>query len=151
MRFNLLLKLTCFAGIFAAAGCVERKITIITDPADARVWLNDEEVGAAPVTVAFKWYGEYRVRVEKPGYQTLNTHQPMKRPLHDYVPFDFFAEVLWPGKIVDSYTWNYTLEPWKTQSNQELIDAAQQAKQTFAGEIATAKQQIEAEKTPKKN
>ena len=79
--------------VFLTAGCVERRLTIVTEPEEAVVWLNDEEVGTTPVTVSFNWYGDYNVRIEKSGYEILNTHRAMERPLHDKFPFDFFAGV----------------------------------------------------------
>ncbi|MCP4263659.1 MAG: PEGA domain-containing protein, partial [Planctomycetes bacterium] len=42
------------------SGCVERKLTINTEPQGALVILNDEEIGTSPVTVSFEWYGDYR-------------------------------------------------------------------------------------------
>jgi len=39
-------------------GCVERKLTINTEPAGAMVTLNDEQIGESPVTVTFNWYGD---------------------------------------------------------------------------------------------
>jgi hypothetical protein len=138
------------AGLFLAGGCVERKLTIVTNPADAVVWLNDEEIGATPVTVNFKWYGDYRVRIEKSGYTILNTHQDLKRPLHDRFPIDFFAECLWPGKIVDDYTWTFELEPYQQLSSEQLIEAGKKAQVGFEGEIEEAKQQIQAVEAEKK-
>jgi hypothetical protein len=129
--------------VFLSGGCVERKLTIVTTPADAMVWLNDEEIGATPVTTHFNWYGDYRVRIEKSGYTIVNTHHDLKRPLHDVFPFDFFAECLWPGRIVDSYTWEYTLEPYEQPSTEQLIDAAQAAQAGFDAEIDAAKEQIQ--------
>src|SRR3990172_12037515 len=45
------------------AGCVERRLTINTDPQGAKVVLNDQEIGTSPVTVPFHWYGDYWVRL----------------------------------------------------------------------------------------
>jgi hypothetical protein len=49
------------------AGCLERTITITSDPTGALVHLNDAEVGRTPVTVPFTFYGNYTVRLEHPG------------------------------------------------------------------------------------
>ncbi len=121
------------AGVLLAAllatGCVERKLTIVTEPTEAVVWLNDEEVGVTPVTVNFNWYGDYSVRIEKPGYAILNTHRELERPLHDRFPFDFFAEVCWPQKITDEYSWTFELQPYQPASTEELIKSAQQMQQ----------------------
>jgi len=117
------------------AGCVERKLTIVTDPPAAVVWLNDEEIGVTPVTVNFNWYGDYTVRIEKPGYDILNTHQLLQRPAHDRFPLDFFAEVLWPGAIKDSYTWTFDLEPYQQASSAELIEQANQMRENANNEL----------------
>jgi len=115
------------AGLFFA-GCVERKLTINTQPQGALVALNDEQIGPSPVTVSFNWYGDYSVRITKPGYQTLQTHRKLKAPWYDSFPFDFFAQILNPSRLVDSYEWTFTLSPRKHVDRQELIETAQQLK-----------------------
>ena len=113
------------AAVVVLCGCVERTLTIVTEPSDAVVWLNDEEIGTTPVTVNFNWYGDYRVQISKEGYETLNTHQKLKRPLHDRPPFDFFAQVLWPGRIVDEYEWKYELAPYQQPDAAQLVEQAE--------------------------
>lgn len=51
----------------AITGCVERLITVRSQPPGSLVYLNDEEVGRTPVTVPFKFYGTYDVRLEHEG------------------------------------------------------------------------------------
>ena len=111
-------------GVMLLAGCVERKLTIVTEPSEAVVWLNDEEIGVTPVTVNFNWYGDYNVRIEKPGFEILNTHRLLKPPAHDRFPLDFFAEVLWPKTIENSYTWKFDLGPYQQVPAEELIKQA---------------------------
>jgi hypothetical protein len=105
-------------------GCVERQLTIKTMPAGGVVTLNDEEIGEAPVTVAFEWYGDYNVRVSKTGYETLATNRELKRPWYDIFPFDFFANVLWPATIKDKYEWTFDLKPYQEPSREQLIEEA---------------------------
>ena len=109
------------------AGCVERRLTINTEPQGALVILNDEEIGESPVTVPFNWYGDYWVRISKQGYATLDTHRELKGPWYDHFPFDFFA-MLNPKRTVDSYEWTFELSPKKEISREELIQKAQQLK-----------------------
>lgn len=106
-------------------GCVERELTIKTHPEEALVFLNDEEIGFSPVTVNFNWYGDYRVRIRKEGYETLNTHRELKGPWYDGFPFDFFAQIVNPNRIVDTYEWTFELEPRRQISREELIQNAQ--------------------------
>ena len=136
--------------VFLTAGCVERRLTIVTEPKEAVVWLNDEEVGTTPVTVNFNWYGDYSVRIEKSGYEILNTHRVLQRPLHDKFPFDFFAEVLWPKKIVDEYMWEFQLEPFQQTSPDELIQAAQDMQQRTNNELGQIADEILSERQLKK-
>ena len=137
------------SAVFLTAGCVERRLTIVTEPSEAVVWLNDEEVGTTPVTVNFNWYGDYSVRVEKSGHEILNTHRVLERPAHDKFPFDFFAEVLWPKKIVDEYTWEFELEPFQQASPDELIGAAQDMQQRANNELGQIADEILKESQPK--
>ncbi len=109
----------------ALAGCVERKLTINTNPQGAMVILNDQELGTSPVTVPFNWYGDYWVRIAKDGYQMLDTHRELQAPLHDYFPFDFITQILYPGHIVDAYEWTFDLAPKEYPTRDELIESGQ--------------------------
>ena len=112
-----------------ASGCVERWLTINTEPQGALVTLNDEEIGESPVTVPFNWYGDYNVRISKEGYETLKTHRELERPGHDKFPWDFFAQILNPKRIVDEYEWTFDLAPKKEISLEELIQKAEALKE----------------------
>lgn len=105
-------------------GCVRRTLTINTEPQGALVTLNDEQIGVSPVTVPFNWYGNYGIRITKDGYETLDTTRRLKAPLHDYPPFDFFAQVLYPGRIVDSYEWTFELEPRTYPTREQVLQDA---------------------------
>ena len=111
--------------VILLTGCVERKLTINTEPQGAMVLLNDQEIGTSPVTVPFNWYGDYWVRINKEGYETLDTHRNLKAPLHDHPPFDFFAQILYPGQIVDAYEWTFELSPKEYPTREELIENGQ--------------------------
>ncbi len=117
-----------FALFCLCAGCVERKLTIITEPSGALVLLNDEEIGTSPVTVGFEWYGDYSVRLSKDGFQTLNTHKNLKRPLRDVAPFDLLDDTI--HTRADEYTWTFKLEPYQQpQKEQVIADALKIQKQ----------------------
>ena len=127
MRTNKSLLLFCVL-LVGAAGCVERKLTINTDPAGAQVFLNDEEIGVSPVTASFNWYGDYNITIRKQGCETLQTHRKLQAPWYDLFPFDFLTQVLYPGRIVDSYKWSFDLKPQKEVGREELIKSAEQIK-----------------------
>jgi len=91
------------------------------------VVLNDEEIGTSPVTVSFKWYGDYNVRVSKEGFETLKTHRKLKAPWYDSFPFDFLT-LLNPERTVDEYEWTFELEPKKEIIREELLRNAEELK-----------------------
>jgi len=111
--------------ILSLAGCVERELTINTEPQGALVTLNDEQIGVSPVTVPFNWYGNYGVHITKDGYETLDTSRELKAPLHDHPPFDFVAQILYPGHIVDSYEWTFELEPRQYPTREQVLENAE--------------------------
>ena len=125
----LALAVLSLAATALLAGCVERRLTINTRPQDALVVLNDEEIGQSPVTVPFNWYGDYNVRISKEGYETLKTHRRLKSPWYDKFPWDFFAQIVNPRRIVDSYEWTFELAPKEQPDRQELIRRAGQLKE----------------------
>jgi len=127
-KYNLVVLIV--ASLIAAiilAGCVERNLTINTQPQGALVVLNDEEIGTSPVTVSFEWYGDYDVRISKEGFETLKTHRNLKAPWYDNFPFDLFS-LLNPERTVDEYEWTFELAPKKEISREELIQNAEELK-----------------------
>ncbi|MBN2316761.1 MAG: PEGA domain-containing protein [Sedimentisphaerales bacterium] len=125
-RSTVSLTALCVIPLAFLSGCVERNLTIKTHPEEALVVLNDEEIGLSPVTVNFNWYGDYCVRIQKEGFETLNTHRELKGPWYDAFPFDFFAQIINPNRIVDSYEWTFNLAPKRQISREELIQNARE-------------------------
>ncbi len=129
-KHNLsVLLVVIITAVIILSGCVERRLTIDTAPQGALVVLNDEEIGESPVTVSFSWYGDYNVRVSKEGFETLKTHRKLKGPWYDKFPFDFFAQILNPKKIQDSYEWMFELVPRIQPTRDELIENAENLKE----------------------
>ena len=119
--------------IVASTGCVRRTMTITTDPPQARVFLNDQEIGRSEVSTDFLWYGDYDVVIRKEGYETLQTNWTIKPPWYQWIPFDFFTEVLWPGWIHDTHSQHYTLKPATTPTEEEVLDRAQTVREEALG------------------
>jgi hypothetical protein len=95
------------------SGCVERTLTVRTDPPEALLYLNGTEVGRTPFTHDFTYYGWYEVEVRKEGYETLKTTAPVIAPWWQWVPLDFFAEFS-PIPIRDDQRLSYSLRPTST-------------------------------------
>lgn len=95
-------------------GCVQRTMSIESNPPGALVYMNDQELGRTPLKRDFTWYGTYDVQVRMEGYETLSTKQKVIAPLWQWPPFDLVAE-LWPGHLKDERHFSYTLKPATTQ------------------------------------
>lgn len=114
---------TALAALAAAAlaltGCVERRLTIGSNPSGALLMVNDQEVGHTPVTVPFTWYGDYDLRFryevnvgtpEKPDIKRyyLHTHKYTPIPWFETIPMDMFAELL-PFTFHDDQVWGFAV------------------------------------------
>jgi hypothetical protein len=95
-------------------GCVERMMTLESNPPGALVYVNDQEIGRTPLTREFTWYGNYDVQLRKEGYETANTHTWVVAPWWQWPPFDFFAELV-PLRLRDDQHFTYSLRPASTQ------------------------------------
>lgn len=89
-------------------GCVERTMTITSQPTGALVYLNGEEVGRTPLTRDFLWYGNYDVQVRHDGHETLDTTEWVVAPWWQWPPFDLVAEIL-PLRLTDHRNLHYEL------------------------------------------
>ena len=105
-------------------GCVRRTLRITTDPPQALVYLNNQEVGQSEVTTDFLWYGDYEVTIRHEGYQTLHSHWNVEPPWYQVIPFDFFFEVLWPGKLHDVHERHFELIATVPVDSDALIERA---------------------------
>lgn len=129
MKRNVLLS-SCFILFLAltvslSSGCVRRTIRISTEPSQALVYLNDQEIGRSEVATEFVWYGDYDVVVRKEGYETLKTNWKINPPWYQWMPLDFFFEVLWPGEIHDVRTNHFVLKEATSPTAEDLIQRAE--------------------------
>ncbi|NQU76749.1 MAG: PEGA domain-containing protein [Planctomycetes bacterium] len=110
------------------SGCVERRLTITSEPAGALVYLSDEEVGRTPVTVPFTWYGDYEVILRLDGYKTLQTSANIYPPLYDIPPWDLISQAGVPWTYRYNVQRHYSLEPLVLPDDNELVDSALELK-----------------------
>ena len=132
--FNTLVFVT-LAGL-VLAGCVERELTITSQPPGAVVELSGEEIGRTPVTKSFTHYGDYDVVLRLNGYEALKTDANLRVPWYEVIPIDLFAEIA-PWTTHDRRYVHYELKkmqvPADTQASdradQEMIQKAQDLRQ----------------------
>lgn len=105
MRTCLILLLPILLG-----ACVDRRISVTSDPPGARVWINDTEVGTTPVQTAFRFYGVYDIRLEKDGYEPIHESRKASPPLYEYPGLDLATGLVpldWKSRV----DWQFTLQP----------------------------------------
>ena len=110
-----------------SVGCVERRLLITSEPSGALVHLNDQEVGRTPLEVPFTWYGTYDVRLQRPGYVTLQTQREAEMPWWETPGPDLFAEAV-PNKRVE-IAWHLEMEQAVPADQADPLQTLEYAKQ----------------------
>jgi hypothetical protein len=120
----LLLVAFCIVG----RGCVQRRMTIRSNPPGALVYVDDQPtpIGVTPVSHDFIYYGTRKFRLVKDGYETLTVMQSIPPPWYQYVPIDFVAENLVPGEIRDQHVLDFQLKPAMVVPPEQLLSRAEQ-------------------------
>ena len=113
------------------AGCVDRLISIRSDPDGAEVYVDGEKVGKTPVDVPYVWYGTREIMVEKRGYREVRERVALNPPWWQYPGFDFITDVLIPFTITDREEFAFTLER-APLSREEIDDVRRRAEETKA-------------------
>lgn len=121
--FNLK-KLPFLVVLFFAIGCVTRKYTIDSLPQGALVYKDGKPIGVTPMDDHFTYYGKYKFKLVKDGYEPLEVEQKIPAPWYQYPPLDFISESLFPFEVHDIHRFNYALEPSKAVRQDEMLQKA---------------------------
>lgn len=122
------------AGATAAlAGCVEREMTITSEPEGALVYVSDREVGRTPAKVPFTWYGDYDIIIRRDGYKTLNTHADIIPPWYEVPPLDLFSQIA-PWTYYDRRALHFRLEKLSLPTDEQLIKHAEKMRARTGGQ-----------------
>jgi len=134
-----LLSLPVFASL---TGCIDRTLTIASEPPGALVYINDVEVGRTskeyPLKVPFTWYGEYDIRmrlernegtVDAPLIKRyyLHTSRKASAPWHQWLGVDLVTE-LSPLEFKDEKIWAFVLHPVVDPPGEDLVTRAKDLK-----------------------
>ena len=106
-------------------GCVQRRLTIRTNPPGALVYVDDYQIGTTPVSTGFTYYGTRKIRLVLSGYETKTFLQPVPMPWYEYPGLDFVTENLVPGEIRDERVVEYQLTPQVIAPSQQLLGRAE--------------------------
>ena len=108
--------------LLAAGGCVQRRMTIRSNPPGATVYVDDYEIGTTPVSTNFTYYGSRKVRLVKDGYETLTVLQSVPAPWYEIPPLDLVSENFVPGEVRDQRQFCYQLRPQAVTPAAQLIE-----------------------------
>lgn len=109
MRKQLLCLIGLSGVLILTSGCLRRSLTIQSDPPGAAVYFQDEYKGDTPVTFDPVFYGNYRIRLEKEGYERLEAKRLYKAPPYAWIPIDLIVELI-PYDVHDEREWSFALE-----------------------------------------
>jgi hypothetical protein len=103
-------------------------MTIRSNPPGALVYVDDYQIGTAPVSHDFVYYGTRKIRLVKDGYETLTVRQPFPLPWYEFFPLDFVSENLIPWEIRDERVVDLTMVPAASLPPDLVVARAEQAR-----------------------
>jgi hypothetical protein len=95
----------------ALSGCVRRRMTIVSNPPGAAVYVDNQQIGTTPVSTSFTYYGTRNVTLVLDGYETQTVKHTFHTPWYQIPPLDLASESLYPGEIRDERLLDFTLAP----------------------------------------
>jgi len=108
-------------GMGSLCGCVQRRMTIRTNPPGAMVYVDEYPIGVSPISASFTFYGTRRIRLIKDGYEPLTIMEPMWPPWYEIPPLDFVSENFVPGELRDQRDFCYQLKPQVVVPPEQLL------------------------------
>ena len=109
----------------AQIGCVQRRITVRSNPPGALVYIDDQEIGFTPVSTPFTYYGTRKIQLMKDGYETITVKQKFRPPWYQIPPLDFISENFWPREIRDERIVDFQLFPQQIVPTEKLRQRAE--------------------------
>ena len=115
--------------VACSTGCVKRRYSIRTDIPGTLVYVNGEEIGAAPVSKSFTYYGDREITLVADGYETQRVIQPLPAPWWDNNFTDFFTENLLPITLRDERDFEYRMVPAANAPRDDVLNRANDLRQ----------------------
>lgn len=109
----------------ALTGCVQRRLSIRSNPPGALVYVDGYEIGRTPCSTQFTYYGKRQFRLVLDGYETLTTEQRIWFPWYQVIGVDFVAENLVPWEIRDERDLVFNMQPLRSVPTEELLENAE--------------------------
>jgi hypothetical protein len=132
-RWLLAVLLVC-----VSTGCVQRRLTIRSNPPGALVLVDNYEIGTTPCSTDFIYYGTRKIQLVKDGFETLTLLQPIPTPWYEYPGLDFVSENLVPGEIRDERVLSFNLQPQIIVPTEQLLGRAENLRRSSPQPIGPA-------------
>lgn len=127
---RLSLRRSCTAllavALCATVGCVQRRMTVRSNPPGAYVYIDNYPIGVTPVSTDFTYYGKRQFRLVRDGYETLTVDQKVKAPWYEWFGLDFVSENLVPYTIRDEQQFNFQMVPQQVPPREQLAARAEE-------------------------
>ncbi|HEX4132127.1 MAG TPA: PEGA domain-containing protein [Pirellulales bacterium] len=117
----------------AGAGCVQRRLTIRSNPPGALVYVDNYEIGTTPISTDYIYYGARKIVLVKDGYETLTVKKSLWPPWYDLFPLDFVTENLLPLEIRDERGLDFEMKPMVVVPTEQLLGRAENLRQGTRG------------------
>lgn len=111
--------------VLPATGCVQRRMTIRSNPPGALVYVDDYQIGTTPVSTDFVYYGTRKIRLVKDGFETLTVRQPVPLPWYQIFPLDFVTENVVPWEIRDERVIDLAMVPSQPVAPESVVARAE--------------------------
>ncbi|HVX60180.1 MAG TPA: PEGA domain-containing protein [Pirellulales bacterium] len=118
---GLALVLACTVG----TGCVQRRLTIRSNPPGALVRIDNHDIGITPCSTDYIYYGKRHIQLVRDGYQTVDDYRWVGPPWYEIPPLDLFSENAIPWEIRDERTFEYDLMRQQVIPTQQLLGRAE--------------------------
>jgi len=105
-------------------GCVERELTVTSNPPGALAYVSDVEVGRTPVTRSFTHYGDYDILLRMDDYQTVKGHANLRPPIYEWLGLDLLSEIA-PWTYHDRRYVHFELSKRTAVGDEQLIRKAE--------------------------
>lgn len=102
-------------------GCVHRRMTVISDPPDALVRVDGQDIGYTPASVDFTYYGTREVQLLKDGYETQTQLVSIPAPWYQVFPLDFFSDNFLGRHITDQREFFFKMQPKRADQTSDVI------------------------------
>ena len=95
--------------LLTLTGCIDRLLTINSDPSGAVTFIDHKELGTTPVSVRFTDYGGHDLLLMLKGYEPYHAKLTLQQPGWAVFPIDAVTEAVLPVKFHDTREVTVTL------------------------------------------